>query len=133
MLPEKQVLPQHSRPESAALDLRGRSRLGARDRKIMGGPHFAPAPEENRDAVCSPQANSKARSAATKGAERCTRRVHSRCHRSEPTQDGQAIPDGRAEARVRATQANSSAEQRLLYHELLPTSSTESEEKHMCS
>jgi hypothetical protein len=37
MRSEKQVLPQHSGPESAALDLRGRARDGARDRKIMGG------------------------------------------------------------------------------------------------
>jgi hypothetical protein len=62
--------PKHSGPESAALDLRGRSRHGARDRKIMGGPHFAPAPEEDRDAVRAPQAHSQARPPATKGAER---------------------------------------------------------------
>jgi hypothetical protein len=57
MLSEKQVLSQHSGPESAALDLRGRSRHGARDRKIMGRPHFTPAPEKDRDAVRAPQAH----------------------------------------------------------------------------
>src|SRR5689334_5711461 len=34
--------------EGAALGLRGRSRLSAPDRKIMGGRQFAPAPEEDR-------------------------------------------------------------------------------------
>ena len=62
LLSEKQVLSQHPSPESAALDLRGRSRHGARDRKIMGGAHFAPAPKEDRDAVRASQAHSQTRS-----------------------------------------------------------------------
>jgi IS5 family transposase len=62
LLSEKQVLSQHPSPESAALDLRGRSRHGARDRKIMGGAPFAPAPKEDRDAVRASQAHSQTRS-----------------------------------------------------------------------
>src|ERR1700746_1676950 len=100
MLSEKQVLPQHSGPESAALDLRGCSRLGARDRKIMGGPHFAPAPEEDRDAVRAPQAHSQARTLAFARAKRCTGRVYPRSYRPEPSQDGQADPDACRKARI---------------------------------
>ena len=57
---EGSVLPQAGFTESAALDLRGRSRHGAPDREIVGGRHLAPAPQENRDVVRAPQAHSQA-------------------------------------------------------------------------
>ena len=41
------LLPQAGITESTALDLRGRSRDGARDRKIVEA-HLAPAPQEDR-------------------------------------------------------------------------------------
>ncbi len=84
--------------ESAALDLRGRSRHGAPDRKIMGGPHVASAPKEDRNAVRAPQTHSQTRSPATKRPER--RAVHPRSHRPEPSQDGQVDPDANPQARI---------------------------------
>ena len=45
---EVPVFPQTAFTERAALDLRGRSRHGAPDRKIMGGPRFRSAPQEDQ-------------------------------------------------------------------------------------
>src|SRR5215470_5198864 len=99
---EVPVLPQAGLTEGAALDLRGRSRHGAPDRKIVGGPHFASAPQEDRDAVRASQAHSQARPLTFTRTKRCARRVHPRCHRPEPSEDGQADPDADLEARMKA-------------------------------
>lgn len=58
---------------------------GARNRKLMGRPNFTPGPQEDRDAIRASKAHSQTGSAATKRAERRTRRVHPRCSRSEPS------------------------------------------------
>jgi hypothetical protein len=57
---EVPVLPEAGITEGAALDLRRRSRHGAPNRKVVGGPQFASAPQKDRDAVRAPQAHSQA-------------------------------------------------------------------------
>src|SRR5215475_5934684 len=94
---EVPLLPQAGIQKGSALDLRGRSRHGAPDRKIVGGPHFASAPQEDRDAVRAPQAHSQARTPTFARSKRCTGRVYPRSNRPEPSQDGQADPNARIE------------------------------------
>src|SRR5215469_14210559 len=91
--------------EGTALDLRGRSRHGAPDRKIVGGPHFASAPQKDRDAVCAPQAHSQARPFTVTRPKWRARRVHSRSHGPEPSQDGQADPDAHVKADIENPEA----------------------------
>src|SRR6516164_11294089 len=90
---EVALLPQAGIAASTALDLRGRSRHGSRDRKIVGGAHLAPAPQEDRDAVRASQAHSQARPITLTRAKRRARRVYPRSDRPEPSEDGQADPD----------------------------------------
>src|SRR5262245_16801346 len=120
------MLPQAGIAESTALDLRGRSRHGAPDRKLVGWPHFAPAPQEDRDVVRAPQTHSQARPFTATRSKRRARRVHSRSHCSEPAQDGQADPDANPQTRLEASTAIRPHRRWRQYIGLLPPFSTES-------
>src|ERR1700746_603713 len=108
---EVPVLPEAGFTEGSALDLRGRSRHGAPDCEIVGGRYFAPAPQENRNAVRAPQAYSQARPSTFTRPKRRVRRVHPRSHRPEPSKNGQADPDARIDPATRCSRRH--------YNELL--------------
>src|SRR5262245_23465395 len=97
---EVPVLPKASGTTGAALDLRGRSGYGAPDRKIMGGPELASAPQEDRDAVRTSQTHSQARPLRTTRSQPSACPVHPSSYRAEPSKDGQADPDARGEPRI---------------------------------
>jgi hypothetical protein len=92
------VLSQAGFTEGTALDLRERSRHGAPDRKIVGGQHFAPAPQEDRDAVRAPQAHSQARPFTVTSPNGARDEFTLAATAQKSPQDGQADPDACPEA-----------------------------------
>ena len=106
--------------QGAALDPRGRSRHGPRDRKVVGGDALATATQEDRDAVRPPQTHSQARPATTTRTKRCARRVPPRSHRPEPPEAGQADPDAQPSSQPegRPAKLSTTPQRRPIYFNL---------------